>query len=65
MWKNLLIKTLIPLVMAAISAMTPSILAEIRQALLALYAKAKATENPFDDIVMGFLLDLFQIPRPV
>ena len=64
MLKDLLIKTLIPLVVAAINAMTPSILAEIRSALLALHAKAKATDNPYDDIVTGLLLDVFQIQRP-
>ena len=44
--------------------LTPVLLAEIKEALVALYLKAVATSNPWDDFVVGFLLDVLGIPRP-
>jgi hypothetical protein len=47
-----------------IKAVTPIIRDALEEALLKLYAKAEATENPWDDWLVGFLLDVLAIERP-
>ena len=44
--------------------MTPAIVAELAALLTALYKKALATPNPYDDFAVGMLLDILGIPRP-
>ena len=41
--------------------LTPMIRDTLKENLLKLYEKAKATPNPIDDIFVGFVLDLLQI----
>jgi hypothetical protein len=43
---------------------TPAIVAELNILLTALYKKALATPNPWDDFAVGMLLDILSIPRP-
>ena len=43
---------------------TPAIVAELNVFLTNLYKKALATPNPWDDFVIGMLLDILAIPRP-
>jgi hypothetical protein len=45
-------------------AVTPSLAAELNAFLTALYKKALATPNPWDDFAVGMLLDILAIPRP-
>jgi hypothetical protein len=47
-----------------ISQATPAIAAELNSFLTALYKKALATPNPWDDFAVGMLLDILAIPRP-
>jgi len=47
-----------------IGQMTPAIVAELNTLLTALYKKALATPNPYDDFAVGMLLDILGIPRP-
>jgi hypothetical protein len=46
-----------------IGQMTPAILSELNAFLTALYKKALATPNPWDDFAIGMLLDILAIPR--
>ena len=57
---QLILKLLIPM----LSVITPVLKEELETWLLEFYAKALETENPWDDFVAGFLLDIFSIPRP-
>ncbi len=62
-WKwiiELLVKVLGPV----IAILSPMISQALKDALLDLYKKALATPNPWDDFVVGFLLDILSIPRP-
>jgi hypothetical protein len=43
---------------------TPEIKKLLNDFLTALYLKALATDNPWDDFAVGFLLDILAIPRP-
>lgn len=46
------------------STLTPLIKKLLENFLTDLYQKALATENPWDDYVVGLLLDILGIPRP-
>ena len=47
-----------------IGQVTPGIIAELNVLLTNLYKKALATPNPWDDFLVGMLLDILAIPRP-
>jgi len=61
-------KWLIQILAAALSPIVGTLTPVISQALNAfltdLYRKALVTENPWDDYVVGMLLDILAIPRP-
>lgn len=44
--------------------MTPKIEEALEKFVLDLYRKALETDNPVDDLVVGFLLDILDIERP-
>ena len=46
------------------SEVTPVIKTELNDLLTNLYKKALATPNPWDDHLVGLLLDILAIPRP-
>ena len=62
-WGNIF-KWVIQIFGGIIGQMTPTILAELKEFLTALYKKALATPNPWDDFAIGLLLDILGIPRP-
>lgn len=52
-------------IFAGILAMaSPMIKVELNDFLTALFKKALATPNPWDDFAIGMLLDILAIPRP-
>jgi hypothetical protein len=52
-------RVLLPIIQMA----TPSLIEEIRTFLKGLYAKALETPNPWDDFLVGLMLDMFGIER--
>ena len=44
-----------------VALVTPIIKEELDKFLVKLHEKAKATDNPYDDMFTGFLLDMFGI----
>ena len=50
--------------MPIIRALTPRIEEEMEKFMLSMYLKTLETDNPLDDMFFGFLLDMFDIPRP-
>lgn len=59
-----LIKLLASVLLPIIQAMSPAIIAALKEFLTDLYQKALNTPNPWDDFVIGLLLDFLGIPRP-
>jgi hypothetical protein len=59
-----LLNLLAPLLMQLIGLISPVIKSELGTLLTGLYVKALATPNPWDDMLLGFLLDILGIPRP-
>lgn len=57
---NLIVTVLKPIV----AIVTPIIREELEKALLKLYAKAEATDNPWDDFLVEVLLKLLGIEVP-
>lgn len=57
---NLLVTVLKPIV----GIVTPIIREELEKALLKLYAKAEASDNPWDDFLVEILLKILGIPVP-
>ena len=57
---QLALKVLLPL----FSLITPELKKLLEDFLTQLYLKAVLTENPWDDLAVGFLLDILGIPRP-
>lgn len=57
-------KVIVLLLGPIIRAVTPAIEEELEKFALKLYAKAEATDNPIDDLFVGMLLDMLDIPRP-
>lgn len=53
-------KILVPL----FNLITPELRTLLNDFLTSLYLKALATPNPWDDMAVGFLLDILAIPRP-
>ena len=47
-----------------LKALTPMIADLVEDSLIKLYKKAEATENPIDDLFVGFLLDILDIDVP-
>lgn len=47
-----------------LGSLTPVVKAALNDFLTNLYKQALATENPWDDYVVGMLLDILAIPRP-
>jgi len=47
-----------------LKAMTPNLEDELEKALVNLYKKALVTENPVDDLLMSFALEIFDIDVP-
>lgn len=47
-----------------IGLISPVIKAALNELLTELYKKALATDNPWDDMFIGLLLDILAIPRP-
>jgi hypothetical protein len=62
-WKNL-IQVLVTVMRPIVTALTPAIKTALSDFLTDLYRKAVLTENPWDDYLMGLLLDILGIPRP-
>lgn len=58
---NLLLQALGPI----IGILSPAIKAALTEFLTKLYVDAVKTPNPWDDFVVGFLLDILGIPKPV
>lgn len=59
------LQLLAPLLMQLIGLISPAIKSELGTLLSGLYVKALATPNPWDDMLLGFLLDVLSIPKPV
>lgn len=57
---ELAMKILVPL----FNMITPELKQLLNDFLTQLYVKALATENPWDDFAIGFLMDILAIPRP-
>ena len=57
---NLIVTVLKPIV----GIVTPIIREELEKALLKLYAKAEASDNPWDDFLVEILLKILGIPVP-
>jgi len=47
-----------------LKAMTPQIEQEFEKFLLSFYKKALATPNPVDDLLMTFVLEIFDVDIP-
>lgn len=47
-----------------LKAVTPMIADLLDDSLIKLYKKAESTENPIDDLFVGFLLDILDIDVP-
>jgi len=60
-WALKLILLFLKPVMAVI---TPILRRELEDTLIAYYHKAEETENPWDDFLAGFLLEILDIPVP-
>jgi hypothetical protein len=61
-WEGLL-RILALILGPLLNALTPTIRELLGDALRKVYAKALATPNPVDDYLVGFLLDVLQVPR--
>ena len=59
-----IVDLLIKVLAAIIPAISPAIREELEGLLLALYAKAVESPNPWDDFLVRFLLRIMQIPIP-
>ena len=57
---NLMLQALGPV----INILSPAIKAALTEFLCKLYLDAQKTPNPWDDFVVGILLDILSIPRP-
>lgn len=59
-------KLILEIIKKLLSALLPVMSEEIRKLLIAmlqdLYAKAKETENPWDDFVVKLICDLLDVP---
>ena len=60
-----LLKILMQVLSPLFGLLTPIIKAALTEFLTNLYKDCLATPNPYDDLVVGLLLDLLGIPRPV
>lgn len=60
-WALKLILLFLKPVMAVI---TPILRRELEDTLIAYYHKAEETDNPWDDFLAGFLLEILDIPVP-
>ena len=47
-----------------LKAMTPDLEQEWEKILISFYHKALKTDNPVDDLLMRFVLEIFDIPEP-
>lgn len=47
-----------------LAVMTDKIVEELKTLVVRMYTKASATENPLDDLLVGFLLDVMDVERP-
>ncbi len=47
-----------------LKAMTPDLEQEWEKMLISFYHKALKTDNPIDDLLMRFVLEIFDIPKP-
>lgn len=59
-----IVDMLIRILAALLPILTPTIREELERFLLAWYAKAMETTNPWDDFLARFLLRILQIPIP-
>lgn len=59
-----IVSLLVTVLKPVLKIITPMIRDALEEQLLKLYAKAEATENPWDDFAVGFLLDILGIERP-
>lgn len=62
-WTTIL-NAFISLLGPLLSTVTPAIKQELNVLLTDLFKKAQATPNPWDDFLVGLLLDILAIPRP-
>jgi hypothetical protein len=62
-WTKILLMVM-KIVVPLFGLVTPEIKKLLNDFLTALYLKALATDNPWDDFAVGFLLDILAIPRP-
>ena len=58
---NVIWKVLIPIIPALLKLITPTIKDSMEQGVKDLAAKAKTTDNPWDDLLAAFLAGLFGI----
>jgi hypothetical protein len=59
-----IISNVLKIFLGLMGQLTPVIKDELNAFLIALYKKALATPNPWDDFAVGLLLDMMGIPRP-
>ncbi len=59
-----IIKIVSWLLVPILRAVSPLIEEELEKFMVKLYKKAVETENPLDDLLVGFLLDMLDINRP-
>jgi len=59
-----IIKIISWLLVPILRAVSPLIEEELEKFMVKLYVKAEGTENPLDDLLVGFLLDMLDIKRP-
>lgn len=59
-----ILKIMVPIFKKLLEMMTPKLEKALEDFLLEMYKKALETENPWDDMAFGFLLELFDIPKP-
>jgi hypothetical protein len=59
-----LLKILMAVLGPLFALLTPVIKAALTEFLTNLYKDCLATPNPYDDLVVGMLLDILGIPRP-
>lgn len=62
-WTGIL-KVFASMLAGIVGNVTPGIFASLKEMLTAKYVEALKTENPWDDMFLGMLLDVLAIPRP-
>jgi len=61
---NAVVKIVMLVLSPLLGLLSPMIRDALKKAVSDLYLKALETENPFDDLLLGFAMDLLGIPKP-